>query len=357
MGEKGIGDLQFCVSVIFIVALFVVSRQVDLIQTKDLGYEKENLLYFESSGRIVKNPEAFLYEIKQMPGVVNASSMLGNFIFGRRENEHAEFDIHITQVNYGFFETLGIEIKEGRSFSRDFGSDTLQLIYNEAAIENLGIKDPVGKMLRGGYKIVGVAKNFIQSIHQAVTPHRFMLSPYYAMTILVKIKPGMEKTTIHRLENFYKSFNPGYAFEYKFLDEAFQAQYASEQRVASLSKYFGGVAIIISCLGLFGLASFTTERRTKEIGVRKVLGSSVTGIVYLLSVDFTRIVLISIIIALPLSYFIAKQWLDSFAFKISLEWWYFVGSGLLALFIAWLTVGAQAIKAARVNPVKCLKDE
>ncbi|MEX2233803.1 MAG: ABC transporter permease [Cyclobacteriaceae bacterium] len=359
MGElwvrKGLVIFQFSVSVIFIVALFVVSRQIDLIQTKDLGYEKDNLLYFETSGMIVKNPEAFLYEIKQMPGVVNASSMLDNFVFGRREN--IQFDMYITQVNYDFIETLGIEIREGRSFSRNFGSDTLQFIYNEAAIEYLGIKDPVGKILPSGYKIVGVVKNFIQSIHEAAKPHRFILSPYYAMTILVKIKGGMEKTTIQNLEKFYKSFNPGYVFKYKFLDEAFQAQYAAELKVASLSKYFAGVAITISCLGLFGLASFTAERRIKEIGVRKVLGSSVTGIVYLLSVDFTKIVLISIIIALPVSFLIAKQWLDSFAFKISLEWWYFVGSGLLALFIAWLTVGAQAIKAARVNPVKCLRDE
>jgi ABC-type antimicrobial peptide transport system permease subunit len=146
-------------------------------------------------------------------------------------------------------------------------------------------------------------------------------------------------------------------FEYKFLDDSYQSQYVAEQRVATLSKYFAAFAILISCLGLFGLAAFTAERRLKEIGIRKVLGSTEFGIIYLLSADFTRIVLIANLIALPAAYFLSKYWLQGFAFHIALEWWFFVSAGLTALGIAWLTVGAQAFKAAKMNPTKCLRDE
>jgi ABC-type antimicrobial peptide transport system permease subunit len=174
---------------------------------------------------------------------------------------------------------------------------------------------------------------------------------------MARVVAGREKETIEELQMFYRGYNPGYSLDYKFLDEDFQKQYASEKRVAVLSQYFAGLAILISCLGLFALAAFTAERRIKEIGVRKVLGASEMGIVYLLSGDFTKIVLIAIVIALPVSYFMASYWLSSFAFKIELTWWYFGAAGISALLITWLTVGIQAIKAARVNPVTSLRSE
>ena len=152
-------------------------------------------------------------------------------------------------------------------------------------------------------------------------------------------------------------YNDGLPFEYSFLDEEYQAQYASEQRISTLSRYFAGLAIIISCLGLFGLAAFTAQRRLKEIGIRKILGATDFGIVRLLSGDFTKIVVIAIVIALPVSYLIARNWLNEFAFRIDLEWWYFITAGLAALLIAWFTVGLQTVRAARVNPVECLKEE
>jgi ABC-type antimicrobial peptide transport system permease subunit len=174
---------------------------------------------------------------------------------------------------------------------------------------------------------------------------------------MVRLSAGSERTSIEALEKLFQRFNPGFAFDYKFLDAEYAAQYNAEKRVATLSKYFAGLAILISSLGLFGLATFVTERRLKEIGIRKVLGSSSVGIVYLLSADFTKVVLISIVIALPISYYITQHWLDSFAFRIPLHWWYFAGSGVLAISIAWLTVATQSIKAARSNPAECLKDE
>jgi ABC-type antimicrobial peptide transport system permease subunit len=305
--------------------------------------------------------------MKKIPGVLNASSMLGNITSsgdgggmpGAVVWENKKMILHSAAVNYEMLEILGVEMKEGRSFSKelDSGADTLKWIMNEAAIETLGITDPIGKIVNG-YQVIGVVKNFhFQSLHEKVQPFSFRLEPHYAITLFAKIARGHEKETIAKLQQFYKEHNPGFAFDYKFLDQAYQAQYAAEERVAVLSKYFAGLTIIISCLGLFGLAAFTAERRLKEIGIRKVLGSSTFGIVYLLSGDFIKIVFAAIIIALPISYFIAKYWLNNFAYRIELEWWYFAGTGLLALFIAWLTVGTQAIKAAGINPAQCLRDE
>lgn len=174
---------------------------------------------------------------------------------------------------------------------------------------------------------------------------------------MVRIKAGTEKETIAALQSIYKDFNAGTNFEYRFLDQDFQEQYVSEKRVSSLSRYFASLAIIISCLGLFGLASFTTQRKLKEIGIRKVLGASEWRIVYSLSKDFIKPVLIAILIGLPLSYVLTKQWLDTFAYRIDLQVWYFAGAGFTALFISWFTVCTQAIKASLKNPVQCLRDE
>lgn len=174
---------------------------------------------------------------------------------------------------------------------------------------------------------------------------------------MIKLSAGTEKETLERLQQFYQNFNPGFQFAYNFVDDEYQAQYAAEKRVASLSRYFSVLAILISCLGLFGLAAFTAERRQKEIGIRKVLGSSDWGIVTLLSADFTKVVLSSIFIGLPLSYVITKSWLEGFAYRVELQWWYFLLAGIITLLIACFTVSAQAIKATRINPTQCLKTE
>jgi ABC-type antimicrobial peptide transport system permease subunit len=172
-----------------------------------------------------------------------------------------------------------------------------------------------------------------------------------------KLAYGNERETIGQIESLYKKHNPGFPFDFQFLDVAYQAQYVAEERVAGLSKYFAGMAILISCLGLFGLAAFSAERRLKEIGIRKVLGATKLGIIYLLSGDFMKVVLISIAIGLPVSYLLAGWWLNEFAFKIDLGWWYFLGAALSAVVISLFTVGMQAFKASRINPTRCLRDE
>jgi ABC-type antimicrobial peptide transport system permease subunit len=225
----------------------------------------------------------------------------------------------------------------------------------------MGLKDPIGKIIKfqgNPVEIIGVTKNFhFESLHEKVKPLFFFLAPDYTGLIMIKIAAGKERETIDQLAGFYGKYNPGFTFDYKFLDADYQAQYAAEKRVSVLSKYFAGLAILISCLGLFGLATFTAERRRKEIGIRKVLGSTEVGIVYLLSGEFTKMVIISVCIGLPLSYLLTRQWLDSFAFSIPLSWIYFTGAGILALLTTWLTVGIQAVKAARVNPIQSLRDE
>ena len=367
--RKGLVVFQFTLSVILMVGIWVVYEQIEFVQNRHLGYEIDNVLYFNVEGKSKENMETFLREMKRIPGVVNASStahrMVGhNWSVGGLEWEGRDPDnttgFQVAAVNYDFLETLGFELVEGRSFSRDFADDTQKIIFNETAIEAMGLSAPIGKTVHfmGKKEIIGIVKDFhYESLHEKLSPFFFIISPGSENKVMVRIAAGKERETIERLQNFYANYNPGFPFDYKFLDDDYQAKYTAEQRVASLSQYFTGLAILISCLGLFGLAAFTAERKLKEIGIRKILGSGVFGIIRLLSGDFTKMVLIAILIALPLSYFVASQWLESFAYRIELAWWLFVSSGLVALLIAWLTVGLQTLKAAMVNPVECLKDE
>lgn len=366
--RKGLVVFQFTISIILMVAVFVVYKQVAFVQAKNIGYDKDNLITFDMEGTVAENPATFINEIKALPGIINATStnsrLIGSYGAtsgldweGKDPDDIISFEM--VQVNYDFMETLGIDMIAGRSFSRGFGTDSSKLIFNEAAIEAMGLKDPVGKVVNFWGKdteILGIANDFhIESLHEEVKPMIFRLAN--TNYIMAKIEVGTERETIANLQKFYKSFNHGFVLEYKFLDENYQALYESEKRVADLSKYFAGLAIIISCLGLFGLAAFTAERRLKEIGIRKILGSGEFGIIYLLSADFTKMVFAAIIIALPVSYFLINNWLENFAYKIPLQIGYFVGAGLLALIISWLTVGFHALRAAKVNPADCLKDE
>ncbi|QNF32800.1 ABC transporter permease [Adhaeribacter swui] len=366
--RKGLVVFQFALSVVFIVAVLVVYKQMAYVQHKNLGYDKDQIITFEIEGKVEKSLEPFLNEIKKIPGVVNASSKLDKFIGGFNDSGVAPLVLEGKQVaadeirvNYNLIETMGVPLVAGRTFTKAFSPNPDKKVVNQAFVEAFGLQEPIGKVLSGKNRkieIVGVIKNFhYKSLHEAVRPLVFTLEPEAATTILVKIQAAQQQETLARLQQFYKTFNPGFVFDYQFLDTDYQAQYVAEQRVAALSQYFAGLAILISCLGLFGLASFTAERRRKEIGVRKVLGASEMHIIYLLSGEFSKLVLIAICIALPASYLIVKHWLTTFAYQINLSPWYFIGAGLLALVVAWLTVAAQAARAARINPVHCLKEE
>lgn len=366
--RKGLVSFQFTLSIILIVSVLVVYKQIDFVQRQNLGYNKDNVIYFDVEGRVKGNTETFLSEIKKIPGIQSAASSTHDMVghgWGTGLNwEGKETDdyiqVQIMAVNPDFLETMGMEMKEGRFFSRDFGADTTKVIFNEAAIEAMGFDNPIGRKAMGR-EILGVVKNFhFESFHVDVKPQLFTLhgrSFAPPSLIMARIEGGKEVETLERLNEFYKSYNPGFPLEFTFLDDVYQREYTSEQRVSVLSRYFAGLAILISCLGLFGLAAFTAQRRIKEIGIRKILGASDYGIVRLLTGDFTKIVLLAIVIGLPISYYAATTWLEQYAYRIELEWWFFGGAGLAALLIAWFTVGLQTVKAARINPAECLKEE
>jgi len=365
--RSGLVIFQFALSVLLIVAVVVVYKQITFIQTKNLGYNKDNVIYFSKEGRANESLETYLAELKNIPGVKNVTSIAQNFIGNESstadvswEGKSSENIINFSSIsaNYDLIETLGMSMKTGRSFSKNHGSESTKIIFNETAIKVMDLKDPIGVTISlwgEKYQIIGVVKDFhFESFHEEVKPLFIRFSPDETMTILAKIEAGKEQNTVGLIESFSKEYT-GYPCEYHFMDDDFQIQYAAENRVSKLSQYFAGLAILISCLGLFGLASFTAERRKKEVGIRKTLGSSNTEIVLLLSKDFTIIVLASLVISLPVSYFLVVKWLGSFAYRINLEWWFFAGAGLIALLIAWATVGIQAYKAAKADPINSLR--
>ncbi len=382
--RKGLVIFQFTLSGIFIISVLVIYRQMQLVQTRNLGYNRDHVLYFDKGEIVSENKddyapggkfetrlESFVAQVRKVPGVVNAANFRHN-ITNRNggtsdlswpgKDPNTKMDFTDLGVGYNFIETMGIQMKEGRTYSRAYGSEKSKIIFNELAIERMGLKDPIGKTAHlwgEDREIIGVAKNFnFQSLYENLKPCFFDLTVNQrASKIIVRIKAGQEAQTIDRLEKLYKEDNPGFAFEYRFLDDDYQALYASERRIASLSKYFAGLAIIISCLGLFGLAAFTTQRRRKEIGIRKVIGATAGNIVVLLSTDFLKLILVALLIAFPLSWLLMNQWLHDFAYRVNPGTITFLIAGGAILTITLLTISFQAVRAAIANPVDSLRTE
>ncbi len=369
--RQGLVVFQFAFSAILIVAVLIIYKQIEYIQESNPGYKKDNVLYFETNGKLRNNIDFVIDEVKKIDGVANASSIdrellgdlsytLGEFGWeGRNPNEVIKFQR--ADVNAGFIETLGIKMAAGRSFSKQYGADTSNIIINEAGIKAMRLKDPVGKIFKlwgNDMQIIGIIKDFhFESLHRKVGPMFIRYKPTHTNRIMVKIKAGKVKPVLEELQKFNTKYNPEYTFDYKFLDQDFQAQYVAETRVAILSRYFALLAIVISCLGLFGLATFTAEKRFKEIGIRKILGASEFNVIYILSKDFTKPVLISILIALPVGYLLGKNWLNSFAYRIDLKLWFFIVSGFLAFIISLATVFFQALRAAKMSPIEAIKTD
>lgn len=370
VARKWLVVFQFTVSIALIVCVFVVFKQIDFIQSRDLGYNKDNVLIIGRAGAVIDKTQTFISEVRKIPGVTGASASghdmtghnSGTYMIswpGKDPENRTEFErVHAFE---GFIELMGLELKAGRTLSGDTALEKSTIVFNESAIKFMGLTDPIGKTVdfgSGERTIVGVIKDFnYESFHEPIKPLYILLDPANAGNVMVKIEKGKEQETIARISDFYSSFNPGFPFSYHFLDEDYQQMYVAENRVATLSRYFAGLAILISCLGLFGLAAFTAERRLKEIGIRKVLGSGDARIVLLLSEEFMKIMIIALAISIPLSWYMTSTWLEGFVYRIELHWWYFAASALAALLVAGLAVSAQTIKAARVNPVKCLKIE
>lgn len=365
--RRGLVVFQFGVSVVLIIAVLVVHKQMNLIQTINLGYNKDNVIYFTREGKLKDNLQTFITQVKTLPGVTAASSMDGNMTGvysqsgggiswpGKTAKDEVEFEG--LDMDYGMMEMLNLQMKEGRRFNKSLGNDSNTVIFNETAVAAMHLKNPVGTTVTLWGKpmqVIGVMKDFhFESMYTMVKPF-FLRCAAENPDVYIKLQAGREKQALASIEQFYKQYNMGLPFEYKFLDDDYQALYASEQRVAVLSQYFAGLAIIISCLGLFGLVAFTAQRRQKEIGIRKVIGATVPNVVMLLSKDFLKLVLSAVLIAFPLAWWAMHSWLQSFAYRVNIGAGVFAATAAAIIAITIFTISWQAIKAALMNPVKSI---
>lgn len=369
--RKGLVVFQFTLSTVLIIGMMVVRRQVDYIQTKNLGYDRDGLLYIPIEGDLTKKYALFKEEAGKITGITDISKMRNSPTVsehhtgdigwpGKDPNLHLSFADGV--VGYDFVKTMKLQLKEGRDFSPAYSSDFVGFLLNESAVNSIGLQHPVGATLFWGNRrgtVIGVLKDFhFNSLHETIDPLVVRLDENWSWgTILVRLRAGSTREALTGLEKLCKTVNPKFPFTYQFSDLEFARQYKSEMVVSRLADGFAFLAILISCLGLFGLATFTAAQRTKEIGVRKVLGATAPAIAFLLTGDFLKIIVIAIVVASPIAWLIMHQWLQQFAYKIGIEWWMFAEASGATIFIALLTVSYQSIQAALVNPVKSLKSE
>jgi ABC-type antimicrobial peptide transport system permease subunit len=369
--RKGLVVFQFVLSIVLIIGTIVISRQINFIQNTNLGYDRENLIYIPLSGDLTKQYQYFKQQSLIMPGIKEVSRVsqtpteISNGTYGvdwdgKDPNSKPMF----TQaaIGYDFIKTMNIKILQGREFSKDFPTDSVGYIINEEALKKIGFKNPVGSRLtfwnKKG-KVVGVVIDFhFNSLHVPVNALVLRLGEVddYG-SILVKTNPGQTKQAMASLEKLYTRLNPKFPFSFQFSDDEYQKLYTSEIMVGKLSYCFSILAIFISCLGLLGLAMFTAEQRTREIGIRKVLGASIGSLFRLLSKEFIILVFIALLIASPIAWYSMSKWLDNFAYKAPITWWMFVVAGFAAIFITLFTISFQAVKASLANPVSSLRSE
>ncbi len=371
--RSGLVIFQFFVSTALIIATIVVYQQLHFMQNKKLGYDKDQVVFLPDAYLLGSNQVAFKQSLLQDNRVISASigrsipgspNMDGTEIFPKNEKGNG-VDIHtnIYHVDYDFLTTLGIHVIQGRNFSKEFQTDSSAVLINETAVAQLGWTgmNPLGRsIVRSGqkeYKVIGVFADFhYASVKQKIAPLIMMLGNNYG-GLIVKIKTDNVKGFITDLKKQWDSFNPSGALDYTFLDDKFASLYAAELSTGQIFTSFTIIAIMIASLGLFGLAAFTTELRTKEIGIRKVLGATVNQLLILVSRDFLILVAIAFLISVPITWWVMNNWLQDFAYRIKINIWVFPLSGVLAVLIALLTTSFQAIKASIANPVKSLRSE
>ncbi|WP_332734659.1 ABC transporter permease [Flavihumibacter sp.] len=370
--------LQFSMAILLIVGTIVVYRQLGYIQQKKLGFVKDQVMVIHNTQVLGEGTKAFKNELLRIPGVkmVTDGGYLPVDNSSRNDNTFSKeavmdmkngFNMQVWNIDENYIPVLGMELKQGRNFSRDFQSDSMALLINETTAQMLGYEDPIGKKIYKSnsnlqsellaYTIIGVVKNFhFESLKQQIGPlcMRLGRADY---TIAMKVDAARIPTMVKEVEKKFDAQAAGFPFQYSFLDASFNEMYKAEEKAGKLAFSFAVLAILIACLGLFGLAAFMAEQRTKEIGVRKVLGASVNQIMVLLSKDFLKLVAISACLAFPISWLVMNKWLQDFAFRIDIGWWVFIVAGLMAALIALFTVGFQALRAALNNPTQSLRSE
>jgi len=366
---------QFSLSIALIIGVTIVFLQVRLMKNKDLGFNSEQILIVQADQQLFNKIDAFKSEVVKNPDVLSVtmsslipSDMLVNNHGGKTleggEELPFSFRLAAVETDYDYFDTYDIEMIAGRAFSKKFGTDdSLAFIINKTAVEKLGWKvdEAVGKpLMYGGRKgrIIGVTGDFhFESLHNQIVPVIFRISRQNAYRLSIRTSGERIKETISYIENLFSEIRPGYPFTFTFLDEKLNELYEAENKQVTLLFMFSILSIFVSCLGLFGLASFTAEQRTREIGIRKVFGATTGNVVTLLSREFLKWVLLANIVAWPLSWFLMREWLSSFAYRVDLSIWIFLFAGITALVISTLTVSIQAIRAANSNPVSSIRYE
>jgi putative ABC transport system permease protein len=380
--RNGLVVFQFWISIMLMIGTLVIQQQMAFMQNKSLGFDKDQLLIVEKTFTMdAQKQKTFLEEIRRMPQIVKAagsSSMPGkeNDYFGIQFQPEGSSEILTTKsmvVADGLEETLGFTLKDGRFFSEET-ADSTSIMLNESAVKVMGLENPIGRKLiniqqdnNGNnievtYTITGIVSDFnFISLKEEITPLVLLSNEAFGngfAYVMARVKSGQIPEAIQSVEELWKEVNPGQSFKFSFLDENINKQYEAEQKTGRLFGVFSGLAIFVSCIGLFALSAYITSLRTKEIGVRKVLGSSVTGVVILLSKDFTKMILLAFVMAVPIAWYVMETWwLQNFAYRITISLWIIFVSGAAALLIAWITVSYQSIKAAIANPVGSLRSQ
>jgi putative ABC transport system permease protein len=370
--RKGLVVVQFSLSIFLIICTFTILKQIHFLSSRDLGYTKENVLFIRLEGAFKQNAEAIKQELLNHPNI-RSISLIDNLFLGygwgtdnpewegKDEGHKVQFSVRC--VDYDFTDTFEVEMAEGRFFSETFPSDKGAFVLNEAAVDAMNMQSPVDKWFRYPYydrkgPIIGVVKDFHHSsLHSQIEPFFMWIMPSEYRYMCLRIFPQGIRDTISFVEEKWKIYAAEFPFEYNFLDETVAQMYLSEQRSGLLLRYFTAIAILISALGLFGLVSFMLEQRSKEIGIRRMLGSSVVRISHLLAKTFLKWVVLANVIAWPISYWIMRGWLENYAYRTDLSWWIFLTGGLGALAVASFTVGIQVFRAAKANPAELLRYE
>ncbi len=376
--RSGLVVFQFAISIILIIATIVIYKQLHFIQSHKPGFNRQQVMVIHNSTPLGNKVKAFREEVVKLPGVDNAT-ISGYLPTNNWRNDNPVFadptldqkravSMQTWDVDEQYIPTLGMEMVAGRNFSKDFPTDSSGIIINEAALRLLGFTDPIGKPLYfmrdlnnkddvSALHIIGVIKNFnFNTMRQQVTPLALMLNAHNG-NIAVRLNSADIHQLVAQIERKYKTMAPAEPFNYSFMDDDFNNLYRTEQRMGVIAVSFSSLAILIACLGLFGLAAYAAEQRTKEIGIRKVLGATVSHITAMLSKDFLRLVVIAAVIAFPVAWWFMHSWLQDFAYRTDISWWVFMMAGIMAALIAVVTVSFQTIKAALMNPIKSLRTE
>lgn len=368
--REGLVVMQFAISVALIIGTLIIKDQLAFLQDRNLGFDQERVVVIDRATALRNNYFPFVEQLRNMPeveAVTSAQAMPGDdydstIFVPEQPSNYESSSLVYSFVDFRFPDAMDIKVVAGRSFNPDMATDTAACIINQAAAAKLGWEDPIGKVLSyGGFddrRIVGVVEDFsFRSLHYEVEPIVLLTTRKPLSNMAIRLKPGRVEDQLAKLQATWKEYAPQAPMEFTFLDQDFQQLYEKEMRMGQVFGIFSLLAVFIACLGLFGLAAFLTEQRTKEIGIRKILGATTAGLVGLLSRDFLRLVLIALLIASPVAWYLMNGWLEDFAYRIHIQWWVFAIAGILAVGIAFLTVSFQSVKAAMANPVESLRSE